>query len=279
MSKIVCPGQDTRFWDKGDIFDVPCAHCGYAIEFFRDDGSRRCPRCGRRVANPRLTLGCAQWCEQAEKCLGFDPKKVKLEEYAEESLADQLIEAIKVQFGEDQNRITHALRVLENAQELLRHEEANPRIVVAAALLHDIGIQEAERRHGSAAPPFQELEGPPIARRILAALGFDEADIQHVCRIVGSHHSGRDIDTPEFRIVWDADWLVNIPEHCARMGDECLREFIEKTLRTATGRALAAERFLGPAAPDRPDPGQHPPDGGSDPIGPIRPISLGKEAQ
>ncbi len=248
MSKIVCPGQDTRFWDKGDIFDVECAHCGYAIEFFRDDGSRRCPRCGRRVANPRLSLGCAQWCEHAEKCLGFDPKKARLVEYAEESLADQLVEAVKAEFGEDQKRITHALRVLENAQELLRHEEANPRIVVAAALLHDIGIQEAERRHGSAAPQFQELEGPPIARRILEALGFAEADIQHVCRIVGSHHSGRDIDTPEFRIVWDADWLVNLPGHCAKMHVGCTREFIENTLRTATGRALAVERLLSPAA-------------------------------
>ena len=245
MSKIVCPGQDTRFWDKGDIFDVECGHCGYAIEFFRDDGSRRCPRCGGRVANPRLSLGCAQWCEQAEKCLGFDPKKVQLQEYAEESLADQLIEAVKGELGSDQRRPAHALRVLENAQELLRHQEANPRLVVAAALLHDIGIQEAERKHGSAAPQFQELEGPPIARRILEGLDFAEADIQHICRIVGSHHSGNDIDTPEFRIVWDADWLVNLPEHSAKMGGECLREFIEKTLRTDAGRALAIERFLG----------------------------------
>ncbi|HUT36962.1 MAG TPA: HD domain-containing protein [Planctomycetota bacterium] len=338
MSKIVCPGQDTRFWDKGDIFDVECAHCGYAIEFFRDDGSRRCPRCGRRVANPRLSLGCAQWCEQAEKCLGFDPKKVQLEEYAEESLADQLVEAVKTQFGADQKRLAHALRVLENAQGLLRHEAVgspsknpreaatptilaareergggdamesivdderqsvrpevaaslrvaaaagrlrrrgssampsaaspaspllapgplppatqptgilgqapSPRIVVAAALLHDIGIQEAERKHGSAAGRFQELEGPPIARRILEGLDFAEADIQHICRIVGSHHSGGDIDSPEFRIVWDADWLVNFPEQCAKMDVGCMREFIEKTLRTETGRALAIERFL-----------------------------------
>jgi len=243
MSKIVCPGQDTRFWDKSAIFDVECGACGYAIEFFRDDASRRCPRCGARVANPKLSLGCAQWCEHAEKCLGFDPKTVQIEEYAEESLADQLIGAVKAEFGDDQRRITHALRVLEAAQEILCHEEGNPRIIVAAALLHDIGIQEAERRHGSAAPKYQELEGPPIARRILEALDFAELDIQAVCRIVGSHHSARDAEGPEFDVVWDADGLVNLRDEAGgRSGDE-LRALIDRIFRTATGRAMAIERY------------------------------------
>ena len=122
MSKIVCPGQDTRFWSKGDIFEVACSGCGYAIEFFKDDAGRRCPQCGARVANPRLSLGCAQWCEHAEKCLGFDPKSVEIEEYPEESLADKLVEAVKAELEGDQRRITHALLVLEAAQEILRHE-------------------------------------------------------------------------------------------------------------------------------------------------------------
>ncbi len=244
MSKIVCPGQDTRFWDKSAIFDVECGACGYAIEFFRDDAARRCPHCGARVANPKLSLGCAQWCEHAEKCLGFDPRKVQIEEYAEESLADQLIAAVKAELGDDQRRITHAVRVLEAAQEILRREDANPRIVVAAALLHDIGIQEAERRHGSAAPEFQELEGPPIARRILEALDLAELDIQHICRIVGSHHSARDINTPEFRIVWDADGLVNLPDEAGGKSGGALRALIENVFRTATGRAMAIERFV-----------------------------------
>ena len=244
MSKIVCPGQDTRFWKKTDVFDVECAACGYAIEFFRDDGSRRCPECGVRVTNPQLSLGCAQWCQHAEKCLGFDPKAIEIEEYRGESLADQLIEAVKAEFGDDQRRITHAIRVLEAAQEILRGEAANPRIVVAAALLHDIGIQEAERTHGSAAGRYQELEGPPIARRILEASGFAELDIQHICRIVGSHHSGGDIDTPEFRVLWDADWLINLPDEGGARSDDELRAFIERVFRTATGRAMALDRFV-----------------------------------
>jgi len=76
MSYTRCPGQDTRFWRPEDIFTVPCATCKAPLEFFKDESSRRCPRCGERTQNPRLSFGCAQWCEHAEECLGFvKPKK------------------------------------------------------------------------------------------------------------------------------------------------------------------------------------------------------------
>lgn len=73
-----CPGQDTRTWKPEDIFEWPCPACGAAVEFFKDDSSRRCSSCGLRVSNPRLDLGCAEWCPYGEKCLreaGADPPR------------------------------------------------------------------------------------------------------------------------------------------------------------------------------------------------------------
>ncbi len=75
MTKMKCPGQDTRFWTPGDICEFPCASCGAVVEFFKDDVGRKCPGCGRRMVNPRVTLGCAEWCEHAEECLGTAPPK------------------------------------------------------------------------------------------------------------------------------------------------------------------------------------------------------------
>lgn len=212
MTKVQCPGQDTRFWKPGDIFEVNCGQCGHIIEFFKDEASRRCPKCGGRIQNPKLTIGCAQWCEHAKECLGFDPKELQEEDKEEISLVDRLIESVKKEFGDDQKRITHALSVLERARELLREEDADPRVVLTAALLHDIGIKEAEKKHGSPAGKYQELEGPPIARKIMEELTMNEDTIDHVCRIVGSHHSAKDIDTPEFRIIWNSDRLVNLKD-------------------------------------------------------------------
>ena len=244
-SRAICPGQDMRFWRQDDIFEVHCAKCGHAVEFFKDDARRSCPHCGAVIANPKLSIGCAQWCAQAEQCLGFDPNTVDDADRQEAaSLCDRIVAAVKEEFGDDHKRIEHALRVLDYAQQLLQHEPADPRVVVAAALLHDIGIHEAERKHGSAGPRFQELEGPAVARRILEREKLDEPTIEHVCRIVGAHHSARNIDTPEFRIVWDADWLVNIPDEHPDADTDVLTRIVEKVFRTQAGERKARELFL-----------------------------------
>lgn len=237
-----CPGQDSRYWKPEDIFEIACGHCGQPVEFFKNDGTRRCIQCGSRVVNPRVSVGCALWCKQAKECLGYDPS-LQVNEGNETSLVDQLIRAMKAQFGADQARITHALQVLEYTKEIICLEKADPRTVFTAAILHDIGIQEAERRHGSGAGMYQELEGPPIARRIMNEIGLDAETIEHVCRIVGSHHSAGDIDTLEFRILWDADWLVNLPEVYTDSNTDQLEEIIAQVFRTETGKQLALQKF------------------------------------
>jgi hypothetical protein len=191
-----------------------------------------------------VASGCAQWCSYAKECLGFDPKSVSDAQSSQESIADKLIRAMKAEFGTDQARISHALRVLDHAEHIMHHEKATPKIVIAAALLHDIGIQEAERKHGSSGARYQELEGPPIARRVLESLDFEEAEIDHICRIVGSHHSAGDIDTVEFRTIWDADLIVNMGAKEVKVDPAHLDAFIEKRFRTEAGKKIARCQLL-----------------------------------
>ncbi|NLC59127.1 MAG: hypothetical protein GX774_20010 [Armatimonadetes bacterium] len=77
MGSRRCPGQDTRYWTPEDLFEIPCAHCGAPLEFFKDDLRRRCPTCGRHTVNPRNDMACAAWCRWAAECLaqlGRDPQ-------------------------------------------------------------------------------------------------------------------------------------------------------------------------------------------------------------
>jgi len=239
MAKFKCPGQDMRFWKPKDVFEAPCPHCDAVMEFWKDDPFLRCTSCGRKVRNPKIDLGCAKWCKYAEQCLGYVPQV----DEAEDSICDHLIAAMKDVFRDDERRIKYAIQVLEYAEDILSAEEGNPLVVKAAAILHDIGIPEAERKHGSSAGRYQEIEGPPVARFIMEDLGLDDAVVDHVCRIVGSHHSAKDTDTPEFRIVWDADWLVNMAEEWAGKDLHELAALIERTFRTPTGRAIAEKRI------------------------------------
>ena len=224
---------------------MTCGACGLSLEFFKDEATRKCPKCGTRIKNPHLALGCAQWCEHAKECLGFDPKAVSVDGEAEVALVDKLIAAMKKTFGRDQKRIDHAFAVLGRAREIIKQEAADPKVVMASAILHDIGIQEAEKKHGSSAGVYQEREGPAIAQPILEEAGLDPESIEHVLKIIANHHTARDIDTPEFRILWDADWLVNLPEEFPRAGPDQLRSKIKQLFKTRTGREKAFQIYLG----------------------------------
>ena len=220
------------------------------MELFKADVFRRCSKCGKRIQNPKVSMGCAQWCAYARQCLGFDPQAVQMAGSAEISLIDRLVEAVKGELGDDAERVTLSLLVLDRAQDLLRWEEGDPRVVLAAALLHDIGARQAERKHGSSEGRYQEAEGSPIAVRILEEVGMDDATVEHVRRIVGSHHSAGDIDTPEFRIVWDADRLEEAPEGFAHCGAARLRGIIDRVFRTEAGRRQAYRQFVEERATD-----------------------------
>lgn len=245
MSKTLCPGQDTMFWSANDVFEIPCGECGYGVEFFKDDAKRRCSRCGALIQNPKLNLGCAQWCEHAKDCLGYDPKERMAEANGDqESLVDRLIAGMKAVFGDDQRRITHALKVLDFAQTIMKAEGGNPKVVLAAAVLHDVGIPESEKKYGSSAGRHQEVEGPPVARPIMESLKMDPDTVDHVVKIIANHHSAKDIDTTEFRILWDADWLVNLPDEFPDKKGEELERFIDKVFKTKTGNSLARSLYL-----------------------------------
>ncbi len=234
---VRCPGQDQRFWKPDAIFEVECSNCGKAAEFFKDEPQLKCRHCGHTVINPKIDLGCAEWCQYAQRCLGVTVKNLTI-------VRQKLIDEMKKVFGRDEKRIKHALAVLDYAERIQAVEGGDPLVVKAAAILHDIGIHEAERKHGSPAGKYQEIEGPPIAEDILKRHDIPPETIEHICRIIANHHSVKDVDTKEFRILWDADRLVNIPEDFPDASNEELRRIVEKTFRTHEGHRIATELFL-----------------------------------
>ena len=154
-----CPGQDTRYWSGPSAFEVPCPECGQVEEFFKDEASRKCKKCGARVLNPHMDFGCASYCKFAKQCFGDLPPELLAER--KELLKDRVAVEVKKYFGKDFKRIGHASKVARYAEEIAKAEGAEPGIVLPAAYLHDIGIKEAERKHNSSAAHYQEQEGPP----------------------------------------------------------------------------------------------------------------------
>ena len=234
-----CPGQDMRFWKPGAIFDVPCPKCGKPIEFFKDESTRKCKNCGSIMANPRMDFGCASYCQHAEQCLGgLSPELLA---QRKELLKDRVAVEMKRYFKQDFRRIGHAGKVARYAEQIAKEEKGDMVMVICAAYLHDIGIHEAERKHGSTEARYQEEEGPPIARDILAKLSASREIIDEVCDIIGHHHHPRAEETVNFKIVYDADLITNLEEKEEPVTEEKLAALIEKSFLTASGRKLAGE--------------------------------------
>ena len=113
---MICPGQDTRYWKPGDIFEAPCPHCGHAIEFFKDESTRKCRQCHRLVTNPRMDFGCAAYCKYAEQCLGeLSPDLLSKRK---DLLKDRVAVEMKKYFRHDFKSINHAARVARYAEQI-----------------------------------------------------------------------------------------------------------------------------------------------------------------
>jgi HD superfamily phosphodiesterase len=135
--------------------------------------------------------------------------------------------------------------VARYAEQLVKEEKGDMAVVLIASYLHDIGIKEAERKHGSNEARYQEQEGPPVARDILKRLGATPELIDEVCDIIGHHHHPRNEETINFKILYDADLIVNLEEahKDSPIQPEKLSRIVEKSFLTASGGKLA-ERVL-----------------------------------
>jgi HD superfamily phosphodiesterase len=142
-------------------------------------------------------------------------------------------------YARDVRRINHFLKVYGFAKaigELESLDERTQEILELAALTHDIGIKNSELKYMSAAGNYQELEGPPEARKLLERLQYDEDMIARVCWLIAHHHSYQDIKEKDHRILVEADFLVNAYED--NMSASAISSVQEKVFKTAAGKAF-----------------------------------------
>lgn len=147
-------------------------------------------------------------------------------------------------YAGDPARIQHFMKVyafsrtialLENCDDALRF------VLEAAALVHDIGIKPSEAKYGSCAGPYQELEGPPVAREMMQKLGFDPDVIDRVCWLVGHHHTYNPIDGMDHQILVEADFLVNLFEGAEKK--EAILNAYRRIFKTEAGKTMCRQMF------------------------------------
>ena len=240
MGNAFCPGTKLIRQPTPEV--IKCASCKGDVEIWSDELRVNCPHCHQAVVR-KGPMSCLEWCTMGKECVGEEAYG-KFVEQRSLNIKQQILTELENYFGTDAKRIAHAKAVLCAAEELLQRGGGDWHIVVPTAILHDVGIKVAEEKYGSSAGNYQEVEGPPIVRKILLKVGLRHEHIDEICAIVAHHHSPGKDETLNFQMLYDADGLVNIQESIGGMDTEQKKVLIEKQFLTAAGREIAAERFL-----------------------------------
>ncbi len=160
------------------------------------------------------------------------------------SKINDTINAMISYFKGDPKRIQHFLKVHAFARAIGINEgllDDVQYLVEVAAITHDIGIKLSEEKFGSADGKYQEQEGPAEAEKLLREIGYEEDFIDKVCFLIAHHHTYKGIDNAPFRILVEADFLVNIYEEHISM--ELAKNVKEKIFRTKSGIKIFEDMY------------------------------------
>lgn len=85
------------------------------------------------------------------------------------------------------------------------------------------------------------MEGPPHALRMLEALAYAPEVIDRVCYLIAHHHTYDGVEGLDYRILLEADFLVNLYEDGASPNG--IKAAYSRIFRTEAGRWLCAAMF------------------------------------
>ncbi len=142
-------------------------------------------------------------------------------------------------------RIQHFIKVHSFAKNIGIGEKLDEKTLYTleiAAIVHDIGILPAEEKYGSCEGKLQEKEGPAPAREMLSSLAIAPDIIDRVCYLVAHHHTYENVDGIDYRILLEADALVNLYED--NSPQSAIDAMLKNVFCTETGTQICNEMFL-----------------------------------
>lgn len=144
----------------------------------------------------------------------------------------------------DPKRIQHFIKVHSFAKligELENLSEEEQYTLEIAAYVHDIGIKKSEELYGDCSGKHQEELGPELAKNLLIDLGCEGIVIKRVCYLVGHHHTYTNVDSKDYQILLEADFLVNLYED--QVPQSGVEAAYKNVFRTETGKRMCREMF------------------------------------
>ena len=145
----------------------------------------------------------------------------------------------------NQYDIGHFMKVWAYAKtigEMEGLDETTQRTLELTAIVHDIACPMLRKQYGNAPHPLQEEYGPDLVREFYADSGLNTETLERICYLVGHHHTFTDVDGMDYRILLEADYLVNAGENEKYL--KAIDRFKENVFRTKTGIKLLQSIYM-----------------------------------
>ncbi len=108
--------------------------------------------------------------------------------------------------------------------------------VELAAIIHDIACPLCRVKYGNTNGKHQEEESAPLVDVFLEGVNIPEAMAKRINFLVSHHHTYTDVDGIDYRILLEADFLVNADE--SNMSADAILNARNSFYETKTGTAL-----------------------------------------
>lgn len=160
--------------------------------------------------------------------MGVSEIMVKMIEYAKGNLHD----------------INHFMKVYAYAKTIAECEKVTSderKTVEIAAIIHDIACPLCREKYGNTDGKLQEKEGAVLAEQFLQGTGLPDEMAERIVFLVAHHHTLQGVCGIDYRILLEADYLVNADESGYRKSD--IINVRDRIFQTATGKRLLQSVF------------------------------------
>ena len=140
--------------------------------------------------------------------------------------------------------VCHFLKVYAYAKtigELEGLDEAKRTTLELTAIVHDIACPVCREKYASTNGKLQERESEAVLHPFLEEFDLPPQLRERIIFLVCHHHSYEGVDGIDWRILLEADYLVNADE--SRYSSEQIRRAEETVFETATGKRLLRSLF------------------------------------
>ena len=141
--------------------------------------------------------------------------------------------------------INHFLKVWAFAKTIGEQEGLDDQTQLTlelAAVVHDIACPLCRQKYGNTNGKYQELESPPLVEDFFAGMPVEGDMAERISWLVAHHHTYTHVDSLDYQILLEADFLVNADEGgfvCAAI--ENMRQSV---FRTGAGVRLLDSIYL-----------------------------------